>query len=74
VQDRIYLVPVVVISALVTCVVWVLRDRRANVAIGHPVTVYLGDFKIDRTEAWASACLVMWVVSCPLYLKARSES
>lgn len=73
-QDRIYLVPVVVISGLVACVLWVLHDARANAASGHPVTVHLGDFKIDRPEAWASACLVMWVVFFPLYLKARSES
>ncbi|MEO7754164.1 MAG: hypothetical protein ABIS35_12210 [Terracoccus sp.] len=73
-HDRLYLVPLAVISALVVCVFWVLRDARANAAIGHPVTVYIGDFRIDRPEVWASACLVMWVVFFPLYLKARSES
>ena len=44
-EDRIYLIPLIGISALVACVFWVLRDARANAAIGHPVTVYLGDFK-----------------------------
>ncbi len=73
-QDRLYLVPLAVIGALVVCVFWVLRDARANAADGHPVTVYIGDFRIDRPETWASACLVMWVVFFPLYLKARSES
>ena len=73
-QDGVYLVPLAVMSALAACVFWVLRDARASAAFGHPVTVYVGDVKIDRPEAWASLCLAMWVVFFPLYLKARSEN
>lgn len=73
-DDRVYVVALVVVSALIACVIWVLRDARAHAATGHPVAVYFDNFQIEKPEAWAAACLVIWVVFFPLYLKARTES
>lgn len=74
VEHLTYVVPPIGISALVASVAGVLRDARVHANTGHPVAVYLGEFQIEKPEAWASACLVMWIVFFPLHLKARSKS
>lgn len=74
VESGTYVVPFVVLSALVASVIWVLRDARAHVTTGRPVAMYVRAFQIEQPEAWACACLVMWVLFFPLYLMARSES
>lgn len=68
------LVPLLLVGALVVCVAWVLRDARAHTVAGRPVVVRFGTVQIEQPEVWAGACLLVWVLFFPLYLKARSES
>jgi hypothetical protein len=51
-----------------------MRDARVRAGKGRPVGAYLGGLQLDKPETWAIACLLLWILFFPLYLKARSES
>ena len=53
---------------------WVYTDARARQGTRREVTVTMGSVRIDRPEAWAAACLVLFVFFFPLYLTARREA
>jgi hypothetical protein len=74
VAENVLLIPLVVMCLLGACALWVLRDARVRARHGQPVGLYVGNLQLDEPEAWALACLLMWILFFPLYLKARSES
>lgn len=47
---------------------WVYTDARARHGTRRGVTVTMGSVRIDRPEAWAAACLVLFVLFFPLNL------
>lgn len=64
--------PALVIAGVVVCVdVWVLADARRWARQGTPVVFRFGPFTIATPEAWALACLLLFVISVPIYAVAR---
>jgi hypothetical protein len=61
----------VVLGLLVVSVVWVYRDATRQVQRGRRVVVVLGRFRLEDPVAWATACLLGWILFFPLYLTAR---
>ncbi len=53
---------------------WVYVDAHGRAEIGDPVTVVFGSARIETPLAWLVCCLVLWVVSFPLYLVARRQA
>ena len=66
---QLVLVCVPILSAL-----WVLQDARNRIKAGRRVGVYVRSFALETPEAWAVACLLLWLFVLPLYLQARSQS
>jgi hypothetical protein len=74
VAENVLLIPLLALCLLGACALWVLRDARVRAGKGHPVGLYVGNLQLDKPETWAMACLLMWILFFPLYLKARAES
>ena len=72
-QLDLILVQSLLVCAPVLCALWVLRDARSRANRGHPVAVYVKTMSLETPEAWAIACLLMFIVVLPLYLTARSN-
>lgn len=51
---------------------WVLEDARSRVRRRQTVVATFGGPTVDRPEVWAALCLLVVVLSLPLYLVARS--
>jgi hypothetical protein len=60
------------VAVVVVCVdLWVLTDARRWAQRGTPVVLRLGTFTIGTPEAWAVACLLLFVFFVPIYAVAR---
>ena len=68
------LLSLLVVCCPAGCALWVLSDARKRERRGHRVGVYFPSFQLDRPETWAIACLLLWILAFPLYLRARAES
>ncbi len=64
-------VPLVVVLLVGATDAWVYVDARARADLGDPVTVSIGAARIDTPLAWLVCCVVLWLISFPLYLAAR---
>ncbi|HEU4332683.1 MAG TPA: hypothetical protein VFR40_16345 [Lapillicoccus sp.] len=67
-----WVVPFVVLGALLLTVAWVFQDASTHVEHGERVEAVIGSLRVDSPSAWAAGCLVLWVFFFPLYLRARS--
>jgi hypothetical protein len=67
-----WIVPLVVLGALLLTVAWVFQDATRHVEHGERVEAVIGSLRVDSPNAWAVGCLVLWVFFFPLYLRARS--
>jgi hypothetical protein len=65
------LAPLVVVGVVVCFALWVLADARRWARRGTPVVVRLGSITIATPEAWAVACLLLFVIFGPVYVIAR---
>lgn len=73
-RESVLLLRILLASSPLICALWVLRDARAHVRVGHRVGVYFRNIQLDSPEAWAIACLFLWILAFPLYLTARAQS
>ncbi|GAB3806882.1 hypothetical protein [Micromonospora zhanjiangensis] len=53
---------------------WVLTDARGRARRGDPVSVRIGNLRVETPEAWFLGCLVLWVIFMPLYLTATRRN
>jgi len=61
-----------IVAIVVVCVdLWVFVDARHWALHGTPVVFRLGSFTLGSPEAWALACLVLFVFFVPIYAVAR---
>lgn len=67
----VFLAPLAVACVVVTVDVWVFADARRLQRSGTPVVARAGSFAIETPEAWAIACLLLFVFFVPLYAVAR---
>ena len=67
-----WMMPLVVLGALLLTVAWVHQDAVAKDESGRPVEAWVGSLHLDSANAWAAGCLVLWVFFFPLYLRSRS--
>jgi hypothetical protein len=65
------LTPVVVVGVIAGVALWVLADARRWSRQGTPVVFRFGSATISRPEAWAVACLLVFVIFMPIYVVAR---
>jgi hypothetical protein len=72
--------PVTVLASLLVAGVaaitdlWVFLDARRWARRGTPVCLRVGAFVVETPEAWAVACLLLFVVFVPIYAVARRSS
>ena len=67
------LVPLVLLAGLLLTVGWVYQDAATHHEAGEPVLFWSGALRVETPAAWAAACLVLWVIFFPLYLRARQR-
>jgi hypothetical protein len=65
------LAPLIVVALVVGAALWVLADARQWDRQGTPVGFRAGPIAIDTPQAWAIACLVLFVIFLPIYAVAR---
>ncbi|MEO6886168.1 MAG: hypothetical protein ABI232_07785 [Jatrophihabitantaceae bacterium] len=63
--------PVLIALAVVTVDLWVFTDARRWARVGTPVVFRLGSLTIATPEAWALACLLLFIFFVPVYAVAR---
>jgi hypothetical protein len=68
------LVPILLLLAVLATDVWVYEDSSARQQRGAPVTLAIGNLHVDTPAAWFVACLLLWIVFFPLYIKGRNQS
>ncbi len=68
------LAPLVVVGLVVGADLWVLSDARRCARQGTPVVLRFGSLTIGTPEAWAVACLLLFVIFLPIYVVARRSS
>jgi hypothetical protein len=68
------LIPLIAITVVAACSVWVLRDAQALAGRRRPVVVVLFGFTIAEPSTWAVLCLVGSIAFLPMYLVARNNS
>jgi hypothetical protein len=73
VPASVWVVPIVVLGALLISVAWVFQDATSHLEHGERVVAMIGSLRVDSPNAWAAGCLVLWVFFFPLYLRARSS-
>jgi hypothetical protein len=67
------LVPFVLLALLLLTVAWVYQEATTHREAGEPVVLWSGSLRVETPAAWATFCLVLWVVFFPLYLRARQR-
>lgn len=61
-----------VIAGVVVCLdLWVLADARRWARQGTPVVLHFRSLTVETPEAWAVACLLLFVIFMPIYVVAR---
>jgi len=65
------LVPIVVVLLVLGADIWVYTDAKTRAELGDPVIFSMGLVQLDSPEAWAVACLLLWVLAFPIYLACR---
>jgi hypothetical protein len=73
-MQRSWVAPTLLLAAVVVVSGWVLLDARARARDRHPVVAEVFGVAIERPEAWAALCLVIFVLGVPLYVAARRAS
>ena len=66
--------PILLLLVVLATDVWVYRDSGLRLARGEPVTVTLGQYRMESPTVWFVACLLLWILAFPLYLVARGQS
>lgn len=66
--------PVLLLLVVLASDAWVFRDAASRAEQGRPVVAVLGPWELATPPAWMLACLLLWVVFFPLYLRARAET
>ena len=67
------LAPVLVALLVASFAIWVYGDARRWSRAGTPVVFRLGSLSITTPQAWALACLLVFVVFAPVYAVARRD-
>jgi hypothetical protein len=63
--------PLLIVGIVVCLDLWVLADARRWARQGSPVVFRFGSLTIGTPEAWAVACLLVFVIFMPIYVVAR---
>ena len=66
--------PLLFLAAVLASDVWVAWDATRCRASGNDVVATVGPVSLSRPEHWILACLLLWIVTFPLYLVARRAS
>jgi hypothetical protein len=66
------LVPLVVLLAILAIDVWVYADAKQRAGQGAPVVARIGSFAVETPETWFLGCLVLFILSFPLYMVSRA--
>jgi hypothetical protein len=67
------LAPLVIAGVVVCLDLWVLADARRWARQGTPVVFRIGSVTVGTPEAWAAACLLLFVIFVPIYVVARNS-
>ena len=63
--------PVLALVLVLGLDAWVYADASSRHAAGRPVTMSVGQLELSTPRAWFIACIVLWILFFPLYLRAR---
>ena len=63
--------PLVVVGVILLADVWVFVDARRWAEQGSPVRFQFGSFAIETPQAWAIACVLVFILFMPIYAVAR---
>jgi predicted amidohydrolase len=66
-----FVAPLIAVGVIVCADLWVFADARRWARRGTPVVFRYGGFAIGTPEAWAVACLLLFVIFMPIYAVAR---
>ncbi len=66
-----WVAPVALLGAVFASDAWVFLDSRRRWSQGRPVIVTIGPYTMAAPEQWLVGCIVLWVVTVPLYIVAR---
>lgn len=66
--------PIVVVVVVVGLAGWVLQDARSHEEGHRPVIATVLGLTIDRSNVWATLCLICFAAAFPLYILARRAS
>jgi hypothetical protein len=68
------LVVLVPLVSVIAADLWVYADARSRQGTGRGPGVQIGSLQVNTPEAWATGCLVLFVIVFPMYLVARREA
>ncbi|MDQ2955529.1 MAG: hypothetical protein M3Y42_01010 [Actinomycetota bacterium] len=68
------LAPLLVLAIVIATDLWVYADARRCAAINAPVSLRIGNLRIDTPVGWLVGCVVLWIFFFPMYLVSRSPS
>jgi hypothetical protein len=67
------LLPIFVLAVGLAIDFWVYSDAKAHEERGRPVVFSAGALEVNTPTAWFLACLLMWLLSLPLYIWSRDQ-